>query len=299
MHRITQRPDLLLFITWLSYFSRSCHAILNSELATDNCVTYTAMGAAQVCCNGDCADGTTVDSPTGICVNWLNPFSDPPTVPSCTSTRLFTYTDRFTVTVGGTCGTDDAGPCQWQGQQYSYSCCECPTGYVSDITDYEDVLSTDPLHYNACFGCTDAGETLSYDPIAGEYSCQVLTPTPTPTPSLTPLQELCSAVPGLEDSLTKFGNFDSWLGAMCPTTSLLSAVWSVLVDIYELFTAYDTPTGGVSGTEFTAASAVVKTISSFILTAEFASDGVTLAGIAAAMGTCQDLQAEHINMRVN
>jgi hypothetical protein len=33
---------------------------------------------------------------------------------------------------------------------------------------------------------------------------------------------------------------------MCAAERALSAVWSVVVDIYGLFNAYDTPTGGVS-----------------------------------------------------
>jgi hypothetical protein len=143
MHPITRRPDLLLLITWLFYFSQNCHAFLGLEYATTNCVTYTAIGAAQWCCNGDCADGTIVDSLTGLCMNWLSPIYDPPTLPSCTSTQVWGLGPREVLTVGGICAT--GSECQWESEQYSYNCCECPAGYVSDTTNYEQYLTFFPF----------------------------------------------------------------------------------------------------------------------------------------------------------
>lgn len=174
---ITRRSNLLLFIIWLSYFSSNCHAILNSAYATHNCNTYTAIGAAQVCCNGDCADGATVDSPSGLCQNWLSPLYDPRNVLACSSTQLWSFTTSTSVTTGGTCATG----CQWESEQNTYTCCECPSGYLSDTTNYDQSIQTDPIRYDLCFGCTDAGESLSYAPTTNTYSCQVPSQAPTKT----------------------------------------------------------------------------------------------------------------------
>jgi hypothetical protein len=168
MHPTTRLPGLLLFITWLSYFSWNCHAVLNYVYATSNCETYTAIGEAQYCCNGDCADGTTVDSSTGLCSDWMDVCYDPINVPVCNGNQLWSFANRTTVTTGGTCATG----CQWKSEQYTYKCCDCPLGYVAEITNCLQSRQQQPVLYDSCVGCTGgAGESLTYDRTTSTYSC--------------------------------------------------------------------------------------------------------------------------------
>jgi hypothetical protein len=140
----------------------------------------------------------------------------------------------------------------WSKFNYTYTCCDCPAGYIAVASSCTDTF----LPYEEfCVGCTAADETLHFNSSSLSYSCQ--------GPSLQ--QELCKVLNAVSTGLNALGLLSTWVGLVCATTDLKSVAITLLEDADSIMSAIASPSSGFLGTKFSAASAVVSTISSFLL----------------------------------
>jgi len=145
-------------------------AAANYVERSDNCSTSQGMGNAVYCCSGSCIDGTFIGN-SGQCEYWLDLCLDlQGGPPSCSSSEvLIPGPDGNGVDSGdGNCW--GGGECQWQRNNWTWTCCDCPSGYVS-ITDGtcdpgDGQIANDPPSF-PCVGCE--GGVLAGDSMNGYY----------------------------------------------------------------------------------------------------------------------------------
>jgi hypothetical protein len=137
-----------------------------SVTASDACSTSQGLGTAIFCA---CMYGTSIDNPDQ-CLNWLTlclDLQDGP--PSCSSDQVLNPgSDVNWIDSGnGECWADSA--CQWQQQNWMWSCCNCPSGFISitgGVCPAGDPTPGPPTL--ACVGCR-SGEVLAGDATNGYY----------------------------------------------------------------------------------------------------------------------------------
>lgn len=101
--------------------------------ASGDCSTGQGLGNAIYCCDGACIDGTSIGK-AGLCDNWLNLCLDlEGGAPTCSPQQVLTPgTDGNSINSGdGTCYSPGAADCQWQRHNWTWSCCNCPVGFIS------------------------------------------------------------------------------------------------------------------------------------------------------------------------
>jgi hypothetical protein len=221
-------------------------------------------GESVVCCSGDCLDGTTIFDRTGLCRNFFNECLDPGTPMSCSGNQVFALTASESVDAGlGLCYIPITG-CIWSYASYTYSCCDCPAGFVpvtSACTDRSRPYS------HLCVGCSQPDEQIAFDAATQAFVCN--------GPSLA-----CRAAQAAATAASALGLLTTWAGAVCATTDLKSLVLSLLQGADAIMAAIANPSDGVLGTKFNAASAVITGVNALALGAAMiagASGGVPLA----------------------
>ena len=139
---------------------------------TDNCSDEQALGTAIFCCSGDCIDGSSIGNP-GQCLNWANVCRDQQSgPPSCSSNQVMepgsSGWPNFVDSGDGNCWAGDE--CQWQRNDWTWKCCDCPDGYIS-LTDGVCPDDEDPNLNNPIFPCVgcDPGYVLAGDAPGGYY----------------------------------------------------------------------------------------------------------------------------------
>ena len=124
------------------------------------------LGNSVFCCSGMCLDGTHIGDP-GQCENWLDLCGDVDTPPSCLYNQVLSYGDPPTVDSGDGCCGACCCECQYQRNNWSWDCCDCPLGFVA-----VDVGRCDATANPACVGCQEPDQVLHYDADTG-YSCTI------------------------------------------------------------------------------------------------------------------------------
>ncbi|EPS43091.1 hypothetical protein H072_2853 [Dactylellina haptotyla CBS 200.50] len=227
---------------------------------TDHCTDFNTVGQTVSCgCTDACAAGGTIDDVNGLCSHYLDTCRDPPTAPKCNTNQIYSYYTSTWLDAGGTC----APGCKWHKAQYTYRCCNCPDGYISQRSN----CLVDQLDFS-CVGCTGAREVLLYDKTLGAYICTDVE-----------LDQTCDIKHALETLVAGLGNLNTWAGALCPATGWKAAA-KLLAPLIPTFGAISNPTMGATGTEFTAASALISAFNSVALGA-----GLTVVGLTAAEAT--------------
>lgn len=109
----------------------------------------------------------------------------------CEHNQVFSYTGETSVDVGlGLCYIPITG-CMWQSFNYSWTCCDCPLGYIAVIPDCNTAAGR---YGGLCVGCTDPNEQFQYNQTSQSYVCQVTTTSSTTTPSSTSTTSTTSTV---------------------------------------------------------------------------------------------------------
>jgi hypothetical protein len=138
--------------------------------ATDDCSTGEGLGTSVFCCSGSCADGSSIGVP-GLCENWDNLCLDlAGGPPSCSSDQVLKPGSATWIDSGdGNCW--GGNECQWQRNDWAWTCCDCPPGFISttggDCDPGGGVEAEGPPLY-PCVGCT-SGEVLAGDATGGYY----------------------------------------------------------------------------------------------------------------------------------
>ncbi|KAK5659032.1 hypothetical protein OQA88_1119 [Cercophora sp. LCS_1] len=236
-------------LTSLCLFAGRSAAELRYRYPNAACTNETVPGEAVVCCSGDCLDGTTIFDQTGLCQNVLNECLDPGTPLSCSSNQVFTLTASESVDAGlGLCYLPITG-CIWSYTSYTYSCCDCPTGFVpvaSACTDRSRPFS------DLCVGCSQPDEQIEFNAVTQAFACN--------GPSL-----VCRTARAASTAASALGLMTTWAGALCATTDLKSLALSLLQGADAVMAAIVNPSNGVLGTKFNAASAVITGVNALAL----------------------------------
>jgi hypothetical protein len=205
---------------WL--FLNQCLADIDYQLPTTSCTVSSAIGRAIYCCDGDCADGSSLGSP-GLCAAFADECNDLGTPPSCSPTQIFSYATEGQIDAGmGYCYLEE---CRWQKNVWSWNCCNCPLGYTAVAPACgQGARKNDHL----CVTCTGADEELQFDSKAQAYQCvapttsttaTTSTSTTSTTTSTTSSSATCAALlRALDDKANEVGRVATALGSLCPAT---------------------------------------------------------------------------------
>ncbi|GAB1321121.1 hypothetical protein MFIFM68171_11331 [Madurella fahalii] len=264
-----RRPKHLPALLWTSLclFAGRSAAELRYQYASATCKNETVPGQAVVCCSGDCLDGTTIFD-QGLCRNVFDACLDPGTPLSCASSQVFALTASESVDAGlGLCYLPVTG-CIWSYTKYTYSCCDCPAGFVpvaSACTDRSRSFS------DRCVGCSQPDEKIAFDAATQAFVCN--------GPSL-----VCRAAQAASTAVTALSLLTTWAGALCPVTTPKEMFASLLGSIDAVMQAITKPSNGVLGTKFNAASSVIVAFNTLALgLALIAGAGVELPVALAAL----------------
>lgn len=257
----------------------------------ESCTTEgPVLGNAVFCCSGACLDGTRIGEP-GQCDGWLNLCIDIDSPPACAYNQVLSYRDPPTVDSGDGCCGACCCECQWQRNDWSWSCCDCPEGFIA-----VDVGTCGGTANPGCVGCQGHDQTLTGDPTTGfqcvasgtsssesalptsDYSDTSETPdTATPDTSENPAtsgpppsasSDTCQDLQTASDRLGVIGTVSTWLGAVCAANfDPLSVTTSLLENAYAFAKAYKAPQTGFFGNSAGLASTLVSTISSVAIDA--------------------------------
>ncbi|CAK7214105.1 hypothetical protein SEUCBS140593_002070 [Sporothrix eucalyptigena] len=220
---------------------------------TDDCTTEgPILGNSVFCCSGACLDGTRIGEP-GQCENWLNLCGDVDSPPSCAGNQVLSYGDPATVNSGDGCCGACCCECLFQQNIWSWNCCDCPAGYVA-----VDGGSCSGTASPPCVGCEGPDQVLTGDSTSGYQSKD--------------LSNLTSAL----------GLASTYFGALCKVTTFNSGVLNIIGAVYSAANAAVSPSPGYLGSDFSAFSTVLATISAFLITA-FVPEETAGAGLAAAI----------------
>jgi hypothetical protein len=240
---------------------------------TDQCTSSNAEGNAVFCCSGACLDGTSNGEP-GLCMYWENVCYDLNSPPTCSSNQVMVGgLDGVWISAGiGNCWAGNE--CQWQRNNWTWGCCDCPSGYTAiDHGKCQGSGTSQP----ACVGCTGFGEVLTGDSTS---NFQCLTPT------------ICATAKNIANAIKIIGLGSTWFGAICPTTDRASAVITLYEDAQAIVDAIEDPTDGFLGTTFAEVSALASTVKSFLVGAVIVFAGEELAisaALAETLGLACDL----------
>jgi hypothetical protein len=249
------------FLACLYLFARHCFADLTYVDPTTSCTSQSVAGEAIYCCDGGCFDGTNIFNKYGLCKNFDDSCNDPANPPSCATSQVYTSTADTIVDSGiGLCYIPITG-CMWSNDVYTYSCCDCPAGYVGYMSNCGGPISR---YSSFCVGCTEDSETLQYDPSSQTYTCDGL-----PVP--------CSVANAVSKSTSILSLVSTWAGSLCSAADFSSVAFTLLNDAYTIAVDAEDSSSGPLGNNVAALSAVAATI------LVFSGAGEAL-GIAAALG---------------
>ncbi|KAF3913772.1 hypothetical protein AA313_de0210401 [Arthrobotrys entomopaga] len=275
MTRTSTLLGILPAILSSTLFSSACYANFDWTYPTKECTTTSVLGQAQACCDNTCSDGTNVGFP-GACENFQDYCKDPKTVPTCKPNQVFSAMPDKKKDTGGKCFPT----CNWANWQYTYNCCDCPEGYVSAFTDCPSLDGVNLATMMPCVGCLDKTKTLTFDKSTGQYSCV--------TSGSSSNSELCANLQKYKQWSRAVGNLNGWVAVVCPA-SLNKALVAFKPGgaLYAWLSAWEHPTGGLTGTKFTATTAVINAFNTLKIALGFAAAGVTAADIGAVYAaTC-------------
>jgi hypothetical protein len=146
---------LILSFAALTLLLSTSWAYVNYLPATSVCGNFTVMGTDQCCpCSGACTTGPSYLS------NWGWGCDDMGTGPVCPQDKVYYAGTKVQVPTAGQCCDSCDYECKWTNFQYTYKCCDCPTGYISSA----DTHNCRSLY---CVGCSGPKETLIGDANTG------------------------------------------------------------------------------------------------------------------------------------
>ncbi|KAK6541457.1 hypothetical protein TWF694_007267 [Orbilia ellipsospora] len=270
MTRTSTLLGILSTILSSTLFSSPSYANFDWTYPTKECTTTSALGQAQACCDQTCSDGTNVGFP-GACLNFQDYCKDPKTVPTCKSNQVFSGRADKLVDTGGKCFPT----CNWANWQYAFNCCDCPAGYVSAFTNCKSLEGVNLATMMPCVGCLDKTKTLTFDKSTGQYSC-VASGSSSGSDA-----ELCAKLLKYKQWARAVGNLNAWAGVLCPANLKKAFIaFKPGGALYAWISALNHPTRGLTGTEFTATTAVLNAFNTLTIAYGFAAAGIVAADIA-------------------
>jgi hypothetical protein len=255
-----------------------CLADIDYQLPTTSCTISSAIGTSIYCCNGNCADGTSIGKP-GLCASYTDECLDLATPPSCSPNQIFSYANENATDAGiGYCYLEE---CRWQKNTWSWNCCDCPSGYLAVAPGCGEGSRIDS---GLCAACTGANEQLQFNSINQAYTCvttsissstttsKTTSITTSTTSSTTSSSATCAEFyRELDETVGGVGRVATTIGSFCPLSSkgLVDKVTYVATYLGDVYTgAKALINSGTHGDNaFDAALAIIATIDGFAVAA--------------------------------
>jgi hypothetical protein len=165
----------------------------------------------------------------GLCYGWTDVCSDVLPVPRCSINQVLGGSNCGPCagfdTAHGTCWVNGA---QWQKSNWTWACFDCPEGYIGvnlgacSGPRYWECLG----HYppNPCVSCSEPNEVLSGGPDTGWYCNDAERPPPCQRPPGNPSRFSCDLGRDMSRLVSTLNRWNTYLGAICPSTNIKSAV---------------------------------------------------------------------------